>query len=147
MVVRVLVVTIVILFGGVEMAFAQDDHVALVKSVSGRVEVLRGGARLSAQPGMQLIRSDRILSGPDSTAGIVFIDGTRITVGASAEIEVSQYLFDPKQSKYGFSLFVKKGSAIYSSGRLGKLAPDAVKLKTPRATIGIRGTRFVVTVD
>lgn len=147
MVVRVLVVIIAVLCGGVEMASAQDDHVALVKGVSGTVEVLRGEQRMSAVPGMQLIRSDKILSGPDSTAGIVFIDGTRITVGASAEIEVSQYLFDPKRSQYGFSLYVKRGSAIYSSGRLGKLAPDAVKLKTPRATIGIRGTRFVVTVD
>lgn len=128
-------------------AAAQDDHVALVKNVSGQVQVVRAGEALPATPGLHLLRSDKVVSGQDSTAGIVFVDGTRITVGASTEIEVSQYMFDPKQSKYGFSLYVKKGSAIYSSGRLGKLAPDAVNLKTPRATVGIRGTRFVVTVD
>ena len=131
--------------GGVAMA--QDSHVAIVKNASGTVEVLRGETTLSAAPGMQLQRSDKIVTGKESKVGIVFIDGTRITVGASTEIELSQYLFDPKQAKYDFSLYVKKGSAIYSSGKLGKLAPDAVNLKTPRATVGIRGTRFAVTVE
>jgi len=128
-------------------AVAQDAHVAIIKNVSGSVEVLRQDEKLSAIPGMQLIRSDRIISGQESQAGIVFIDGTLITVGSSTEIEVKKYLFEPKMAKYDFALYVKKGEAIYSSGRLGKLAPDAVNLETPRATVGIRGTRFIVKVD
>ena len=126
---------------------AEDAHVSIVKNASGSVEVRRGEGVLQASPGMQLMASDEIVSGKDSTAGIVFVDGTRLSIGASSQVKVSQYLFDPKQSKYDFSLYVKKGSVIYSSGRLGKLAPDKVSLKTPRATVGIRGTRFVVTVD
>lgn len=143
-------VSVAILFAAVcfsSVCIAQDEHVAIVKNVSGSVEVLRSGTSVTATPGMQLLRSDRIVTGEESRAGMVFIDGTRITVGASTEIEVSKYLFDPRQAKYDFSLYVKKGTAIYSSGKLGKLAPDAVNLKTPRATVGIRGTRFVVTVD
>ena len=124
-----------------------DVHVAIVKSVSGNIDVLRNEKTVPAIPGMQLMRLDKIVSGRNSEAGIMFIDGTRITVGSSTEIEVSRYLFDPKVAKYDFALYVKKGSAIYSSGKLGKLAPDAVNLSTPRATVGIRGTRFIVKVD
>ncbi|ATX80079.1 FecR family protein [Mariprofundus aestuarium] len=128
-------------------AIAQDTHVAIIKNVSGSVDVLRKDEKLSAIPGMQLVRSDKIISGQESQAGIVFIDGTLITVGSSTEIEVRKYLFEPKKAKYDFALYVKKGEAIYSSGKLGKLAPDAVNLETPRATVGIRGTRFIVKVD
>jgi len=132
-------------FAGV--AVAEDAHVAIVKNVAGSVEVLRGESRVKVSPGMQLMRMDKVLSGQDSQAGIVFIDGTLITVGSSTEVEIRKYLFEPKQASYGFSLYVKKGSAIYSSGKLGKLAPEAVNLETPRATVGIRGTRFILTVN
>ena len=138
---------ILAIFGLVGISSAHDEHVAIVKSVTGAVEVVRSDEKLPAEPGMQLIRADKIVSGSESEAGIVFIDGTLITVGSSTEIEVSEYLFEPKEAKYDFLLYVKKGSAIYSSGRLGKLAPDAVNLKTPRATVGIRGTRFIVKVE
>ncbi|GAV20946.1 FecR protein [Mariprofundus micogutta] len=129
------------------VALAESSHVAIVKNVSGSVEVLRHEKSMPATPGMQLMRKDKIVSGQESQAGIVFVDGTLITVGSSTEIEVKKYLFEPRESKYGFSVYVKKGSAIYSSGKLGKLAPDSVNLKTPRATVGIRGTRFIVKVD
>jgi len=135
------------IIGFTSPAAAEDAHVAIVKNISGHVEVLRNDKKLVASPGMQLHRLDKIVSGQDSRTGIVFIDGTLITVGSSTEIEIKKYLFEPKEAKYGFSLYVKKGSAIYSSGKLGKLAPDTVNLETPRATVGIRGTRFIVKVD
>ena len=126
---------------------AADQHVAIVKSVRGSVTVLRRGNSLTAMAGMHLFRSDQIRSGADSSAGIMFIDGTRVTVGAQSQIEIRDYLFRPDLARYRFFLQIKKGEAIYSSGRLGKLAPEKVQLKTPRATVGVRGTRFIVKVD
>ena len=93
------------------------------------------------------MRLDIIVSGPDSSGGIVFKDGTQLTVGPSSEIEISRYLFRPEEAKYDFSLYLRKGTAIYSSGKLGKLAPESVSLNTPRATVGVRGTRFIVKAD
>lgn len=138
--------TIMIVFFAVP-AYAGDSHIAIVKSVTGTVNITRHAQTITAIPGMQLMIADRITSDKQSSAGIIFIDGTRITVGASSEIDIRHYLFDPRASQYDFSVYLRKGESIYSSGKLGKLAPEKVKFKTPRATVGIRGTRFIVKVD
>lgn len=125
-------------------AAAADEHVALFKNIVGQVHVQRGGASLAAVPGMQLFIEDRLTSDAGSSAGITFRDGTLLTLGARSDIKVRDYVFDPAQSKYAFSVYLAKGSAIYSSGKIGKLAPESVKVDTPTATVGVRGTRFIV---
>lgn len=133
--------------GCVGAAAAQDAHVALFKNVSGDVKVMRGNTMLVPVAGTTLLRSDVVVSGPQSTGGIVFVDGTTLTLDASTEVEIQRYVFQPEAKQYDFALHLKKGAAIYSSGKLGKLSPDSVALSTPRATIGVRGTRFIVSAD
>lgn len=123
---------------------AAEPHVALVKSVSGRVSVLQDGVVRDATGGSQLRVSDRVLTGPGATAAIVFKDGTMLTLGGGADVQLRDYVFEPKAGRYAFSLYMGKGSAIYESGKIGKLAPDAVRVETPKATVGVRGTRFLI---
>ncbi|MET1024384.1 MAG: FecR domain-containing protein, partial [Pseudoxanthomonas sp.] len=61
-----------------------------------------------------------------------------------ADILVRDYVFEPKEAKFSFSLYLDKGSAIYESGKIGRLAPESVKIDTPTATVGVRGTRFLI---
>ncbi|MBP9931180.1 MAG: FecR domain-containing protein [Rhodoferax sp.] len=126
------------------LAQAQDEHVALFKSVSGDVKVARAGTTLVPVAGTHIMRSDVVTSGPKSTGGIVFVDGTLLTLDASSEIEITRYVFQPETSTYDFSIYLKKGATIYSSGKLGKLSPQSVSVNTPRASVGVRGTRFLV---
>ena len=135
------------IFSFADVAMAQDEHVGLFKNVSGNVKVIRDKSDIVPVAGTQLMRLDIIVSGPDSSGGVVFKDGTQLTVGPSTEIEISRYMFRPEEAKYDFSLYLRKGSAIYSSGNLGKLAPESVSLNTPRAVVGVRGTRFIVKAD
>lgn len=130
------------------LAMAMDNtNVAFFKSVNGEIKIKHGDRMYLAQAGGKLAAHDVLTSGADANAGIVFNDGTLITLGANSELEISQYEFQPDQSKYAFSLYMKKGRAIYSSGKLAKLAPDAVKLNTPKTSVGVRGTRFILTAD
>jgi hypothetical protein len=124
-----------------------DDHVALIKSVSGHVHVIRDGASIEAFAGTTLIVADRIVSDPGSGAGVVFKDGTLLTIGQSSDVKVRDYVFQPKDAKYAFSMYLAKGSAIYSSGKIGKLSPESVKVDTPTSTVGVRGTRFIIEAD
>jgi len=126
---------------------AEDDHVAFFKSVSGNVRVVRGNSDLVPVAGTQLFKLDIVATGPNSSSGIVFKEGTLLTLGASTEVEITRFVFQPEAEKYDFSLYMKKGSAVYSSGKLGKLAPGSINLNTPRAAVGVRGTRFIVKVD
>ena len=128
-------------------AFAQDEHVAFFKNTSGDISLIRQDATITAAPGMEIMQTDTIRSGLDGSAGIIFKDGTMLSVGPSTEIDIERYTFQPKEKQYDFSLYMKKGTALFSTGKLGKLAPEAVKVNTPRAMVGARGTNFIVKVD
>lgn len=125
-------------------AAAAGDHVALVKSVSGSVKVMRAGKTLDVASDTTLQIDDQVIAAPKATAAIVFRDGTLLTLGSGADILIRDYVFEPKADKYAFSLYMAKGSAIYESGKIGKLAPESVKMETPTATVGVRGTRFLI---
>jgi hypothetical protein len=127
--------------------FAQDAHVALFKNVTGSIKIQREGATLDAAAGTTLMVSDRIVSGPNANGGVVFKDGTLLTVGPSTELQVRDYVFEPADAKYAFALYLAKGSAIYSSGKIGKIAPEAVNVSTPTTTVGVRGTRFIIKAE
>ena len=123
------------------------DHAALVKSVIGVVKVTRGQQTFDASSGSTLQVSDRLVSAPGASAAIVFRDGTLLTLGAGADILVRNYVFAPKDNKFAFSLYLSKGSAINESGKIGKLSPQSVSVETPKATVGVRGTRFLIEVN
>jgi len=123
---------------------AAAPHVALIKSVSGRVTITQGGTAREATVDTHLRVTDRVVAAPGATAAIVFKDGTMLTLGAGADIVVRDYVFEPKANRYAFSLYMSKGSAVYESGKIGKLAPESVKVETPKATVGVRGTRFLI---
>lgn len=144
---NMMAVVFIALFSFADIAMALDEHVALFKNVSGNVKIIRDKADIVPVAGTQLMRSDIVVSGPHSSGGIVFRDGTLLTVGSSTEIEITRYIFQPEEAKYDFSLYMRKGTAIYSSGKLGKLSPESVSVNTPRASIGVRGTRFIVKAD
>lgn len=120
--------------------------IGFFKNVKGVVLLVRGDAEQKVEAGQQLFTADTVITAQESSAAVIFQDGTRMTLGAGSELEIQKYEFQPHQEKYDFSLFLKRGSVIYSSGRLGKLAPEKVKLRTPRATVGIRGTRLLLSV-
>ena len=125
-------------------ALAADAHVALVKRVEGSVKVVRASGSVEASGGTQLLVSDRLIAAPGATASIVFRDGTLLTLGSGADVLVRDYLFEPKDDAFSVSLYLNKGSAIYESGKIGKLKPEAVKIDTPTATVGVRGTRLLI---
>ncbi len=125
-------------------AVAADDAIGMVKNVDGRIDIVRGDRIIAAAPGSTLQTADRLQSGPNASAGVVFNDGTLLTLGPSSQIEMRDYAFEPKASKYAFSAYLAKGTAIYSSGTIGKIAPQSVTVATPQATVGVRGTRFVI---
>ena len=86
------------------------------------MRVVRADQTIDAVPGTTVFATDRVVSGPNSTAGIVFKDGTLVTVGAGSDLQIRDYAFETKDSKYQFSMYLAKGSAIYSSGKIGKLS-------------------------
>ena len=135
-------------FTGVALAQSpQDTHVALSKQVTGDVRLVRGNTILVGAAGTPIMRADVVVSGPQSSGGIVFVDGTTLALDASTELEIRRYVFEIVAKQYDFSLYLRKGAAVYPSCKLGKLTPGSLNLDTPRAAVGGRGTRFIIKAE
>ena len=121
-------------------------NVAIVKNISGSVEVKRKGKTISIKKGSRLKNGDVILTKSKSSIGIMFDDGSRVSLGEKAVFVIKHFKVEPSKKEYDVDLELKKGKAMFSSGKISKLAPESVKFRIPEGAIGIRGTKFVVEV-
>ncbi|WP_432727877.1 FecR family protein [Variovorax sp. W6] len=125
-----------------------DLQAGFVKSVRGSVQLLNGaGAARTASPGDALGAVDRIVTGPDSSASVVLRDDTTLVVGPSSRLDLKEFHFDGTTRDGGILLSLLRGSMRMITGLIGKTNPDAVRVETQTATIGIRGTDFIVQAD
>ncbi len=127
-------------------AFSEEVRIASIKSLKGQAFVLRGEQTLPVVTGMPLFEKDGLKTGTDSALSLIMLDDTTLTLGSESELELKEYLFDPKASNFSVILKMFKGTFIYLSGVIGKLAPDAIRLETPDTTIAVRGTRVMIKV-
>lgn len=128
-------------------AVPAQEPVASLKTASGKVEVSRSDQTLPLSAGAPLFTGDVLKTADASSAGISFQDGTRMSMGPGSELRIDKYRFVPIQQDYAFDVYLRKGSAAFSTGKFGKLAPDAVKVNTPQASVGIRGTKFLIKAE
>lgn len=115
-----------------------------IKIASGSVVIVRAGATIPAQAGQVVYEADTLRTGADGRLGLTLKDDTRLSLGPSSEIRLDRFAYAPAEGRLGFVLNVVKGVAAYVSGRIAKLAPDSVRLETPAAIVGVRGTTLVV---
>lgn len=123
------------------------DTIGIVKSVSGDVYLASSDTNIKAVPNMKINQGDLIRTGPNSNVGLIFEDDTVVSLGSNSEMSIEQFLFDPAAGKLAFVTKLIKGTFSFISGQIAKLAPDQVKLETPDATLGVRGTKFLVKID
>ena len=127
-------------------ANADNPQIAQVKTVSGQVYIQRGGARVTVRAGDALFEQDTIDTGADGSIGITFIDNTVMSAGPNSEIALEDYKFDSNNFKGSMLTDLRKGTLSMVSGDIAKSSPSAMKVKTPAAILGVRGTHFVVQV-
>jgi hypothetical protein len=127
-------------------AWANDD-VGQVKTTKGTVHVERDGMRLPASVGMPIRQADALVTGADGSVGVTFSDNSLLSTGPNSLLMVDRYSFDSTTHAGRFDAFLKKGTLAVVSGKMVKQSPDAMKVRTPAAIMGVRGTEFVVRVE
>jgi hypothetical protein len=128
------------------MADDEGRSIGLVKTAAGDAAIVRDGRRLAAQPGYQLVQGDVLTTGPTGAMGVIMRDDTILSLGPSTETRIEQFVFESAGQKPGMVVRVGRGIIGYLSGRIAKLAPGAVRIETPVATLGVRGTYLVARV-
>ena len=120
--------------------------VATIQKLSGTTTVVRQGQTIPATMGLEIWENDTLRTGPNGSIGIVFNDDTLLSLGPESIFVIDEFVFAPREGKFSIVFRMLKGTAAYLSGLISKLSPDSAHFKTPTASIGIRGTRFVVKV-
>jgi hypothetical protein len=129
------------------LAAASDGSVGRVKTVKGSASIVRGQSSLPAVFNEKVFQGDVLRTGPDGSLGIILKDDTSLSLGPDSEVVIDQFLFSPADGKLSLVARMVRGTAVYLSGIIARLSPQSVRFETPNASIGIRGTRFLVKVD
>ena len=117
-----------------ETAWAEIGVASVVKnevngSVGGRTRVLRVGT--------SVFRNEVITTGANSSTQLLFRDETSLTLGADAKLVLDRFVYDPKAKSGDIAISIAQGAFRFVTGSAD---PRSYKIKTPVATLGIRGT-------
>ena len=126
---------------------ARAEDIGQIKVAKGTVHVERDGARVPATVGMPIRQSDTVVTGIDGSAGITFSDNSLLSAGPNSVLVLDRYAFDRTTHAGHFDASLKKGTLAVVSGKMVKQTPGAMRVRTPAAIMGVRGTDFVVQVD
>jgi hypothetical protein len=132
---------------GEAMSADPSPVIATVQKVSGMATVVRQGRTISAKIGLEIWENDTLHTGPDGSIGVVFNDDTLLSLGPKSALVIDEFVFGPSQGTFSLVIRMLKGTSAYLSGLISKFAPESVHFETPTASIGIRGTKFVVKVE
>ena len=135
-------------------ALAQSTQDVSVKPI-GRVMVASGTATIERVNALVVLASvekagpvkkgdhvylgDVVTTGDNSQLGINFIDGASFVMSSNARMTLDQYVYDPNGQKKNSMFFsLAKGAFTFLAGSIAKTG--SMKVDTPVATMGIRGT-------
>ena len=110
-------------------------------------EVERNKKKLPGIKGSDIESMDTYVTGA-CVSNITFKDDTKVKITENSRLLIDDFVFDPKKSDAGkLALKVGMGTVRYASGQIAKNNPQQVNVKTPTATVAVRGTDFTMTVD
>jgi hypothetical protein len=127
------------------LAFAAEEA-GTVKTAKGAVAVERGGQKLPLAVGGKVFAADRVVTGADSSVGITLHDNTLLSAGPNSVLSLDRFSFDATTHAGAVDATLKRGTLAVISGKIAKADSDAVRFRTPTATLGVRGTEFVIEV-
>jgi hypothetical protein len=125
----------------------QSSAAGRVKVASGTAFVVHEGRQIAAAPGQMVFEADVLRTGADGRLGVTLNDDTRLSLGPASEVRVDRFSYASADGALGLVLKFVRGVTTYVSGRIAKLSPDAVRLETPSAIVGVRGTTLAIRVD
>jgi len=113
---------------------------------TGQVERSEDGSEVVTEKELDIFSDDIVKTGKGKTA-IQFVDDTRVDITEHSKLIIDAFVYDPETSTGSLSIKASLGTIRYASGLIAKNSKQNVKIQTPTATIGVRGTDFSMTVD
>jgi len=115
-----------------------------IKVSKGSAQIERSGQKLPASVGHVVQQGDVVITGSDGSVGITFRDNSLVSIGPDSVLAIDRFVFNSTTHQGNFDSTLKQGTLAVVSGKLAKQSPEAMKVKTPAAILGVRGTEFLV---
>ncbi len=136
----------VLLIAGLTLSCAAIASAGVIQQMVGDVQFAMGAN--PAQPAVKndVITADMLVTtGKNSFAILKFEDGQVVVMQANSAFKVREYRYQPQQaSENNMAFAMLRGGFRFVTGLIGQHNKHAFTLTTPNATIGIRGTDFMV---
>ena len=128
---------------------AQAQNAGDVQALQGGANVTRGNAAAAAlAQGAAIQRNDIVETADNGKLLIGFVDGTKLTLGPSADVVIDEYVYNPNGGANAAAIRVASGAMRLVAGAVERAGgPQAITVKTAVGTIGIRGTDFFVEME
>jgi len=125
-----------------------NAQVGAISELNGIGEVLRQGSddSLEAQLQLGIASMDNIRTG-NGRLSVRFLDDSVVSLTERSSIVIDEYVFDPDPSQSRLALNMASGTARFLTGALGRINKENVSIRTPVASIAIRGTEFTTHVS
>ena len=117
-----------------------------IKVVNGSAYLERAGERLQLKAGMPVREADVVVTGANGTVGITFADNSLLSIGPNSNFTIERFVFNSTTHAGQFDSRLNKGTLAGVSGKIVKQSPEAMRVHTPSAIMGVRGTEFAVQV-
>lgn len=127
-------------------AETKSDDVGSVNKAVGWRQIVREQNNIEPTMGEDVISKDDLRTG-QGRMEVKFVDDSKLRMTEHTRIVIDNVVFDEDPSKSELAMTFAQGTARFVSGQLGTIDKENIRLKTPSASIGIRGTDFTVTVD
>jgi len=93
------------------------------------------------------VESYDVIKTKNGRTAIEFVDETRVDVTENSKLVIDEFIYDPNTSTGSLALKASFGTVRYASGQIAKNSRQNIKISTPTAVVGVRGTDFSLTVD
>ena len=137
-----------LLMMGAISAEAAVKSIGSVSAISGDAYAVNDdGSRVDLALKSPIFQNQTVVTGQDGKVQIIFADSSIFTISANTELLIDEYVYDPETEQGKSIMNATKGVFKFVTGKIAKNNREEVKVKTPFATIGVRGSGGIVAVD
>ena len=116
-----------------------------VVKMTGSASIVRNGVTVDVNSGDVVYQNDVVQTGSGSTLGLVMIDGTTFNLTANARLMMNDLTYDATSTSNTSLFTLVQGAATFVAGQVAKTGD--MKVSTPVATMGIRGTAVILDIS
>ncbi len=139
---RLLVLVIILLLSPTY----SNAEIGIITELTGPAEIKRQTNVIPSAKNTGVEMQDTITTA-NGRAGITFRDDTRVQITEHSKLVIDTFVYDDNRKVGKLAMKMALGTVKYASGQIAKNDPQQVLVRTPTATIGVRGTDFSGTVD